>query len=143
MANVPLHLVAARLRPAAAPADDDEDWDAVIARAKMQAASPRAPSPPLPPPRDEWAEMPDTPPPSPARQAPMLWMAKPKAPRAGGSEKTLATLDALVRGGLKKPVAPPPELLARRPAEEDLATPPPLEMARRAAGPLSGRAKRA
>jgi hypothetical protein len=142
MANVPLHLVAARLRHTAAPADDDEDWDAVIARAKMQAALPKAPSPPPPPLRDEWAEMPDTPPPSPARQAPRLWMAKPKAPRAGVSEKTLATLDALVRGGLKKPVAPLP-FAARRPADEELATPPPLGTARRAAGPLSGRAKRA
>ena len=142
MANVPLHLVAARLRQTAAPPDDDEDWDAVIARAKIQAALPKAPSPRPPPLRDEWAEMPDTPPPSPARQAPTLWMAKPTAPRAGVSEKTLATLDALVRGGLKKPVAPLP-FVARRPSEEDLATPPPLGTARRAAGPLSGRAKRA
>ena len=46
-------------------------------------------------------------------------MATPKAPRAGGSEKTQATLDALVRGGLKKPVAPLPAFIARRPAEED------------------------
>ena len=142
MANVPLHLVAARLRPSAAPADDDEDWDAVIARAKMHAALPQAPNPRHHPPRDEWAEMPDTPPPSPARQAPRLWMAKPKAPRVGVSEKTLATLDALVRGGLKKPVAPLP-FVARRRSEEDLATPPPLGTARRAAGLLSGRAKRA
>jgi hypothetical protein len=106
MADVPLHLVAARLRPAAAAVDDDEDWDAVIARAKMQAALPRA-------------------------------------PRAGGFEKTQATLDALVRGGLKKPVPPLPAFVARRPVEEDLATPPPLGTARRAAGTLSGRAKRA
>ena len=143
MADVPLHLVAARLRTTAAPADDDEDWDAVIARAKMQAALPKAPSPPAPPPRDEWAAMPNTPPPSPARQAPRLWTAKPKAPRAGGSERTLATLNALVRGGLKKPVAPLPAFIARRAADEDLATPPPLGTARRAAGPMSGRAKRA
>jgi hypothetical protein len=143
MANVPLHLVAARLRTTAAPADDAEDWDAVIARAKMQAALPKALSPPPPPSRDEWADMPDTPPPSPARQAPTLWMAEPKAPRAGVYEKTLATLEALVRGGLNKPVAPLPAFVARRPADEDLATPPPLETARRAAGPLSGRAKRA
>jgi len=112
MANVPLHLVTARLRATAAPADDDEDWDAVIARAKMQAASPKAPSPPAP------------------------------RPRAGVSEKTLATLDALVRGGLKKPVPPLPPFIARRPPEEDLATPPPLGTTRRT-GPLSGRAKRA
>ena len=143
MPNVPLHLMAARLRPTAAPADDDEDWEAVIARAKMQAALPKAPSPHSPPPRDEWAEMPDTPPPSSAPQPRRLWIAKPKAPRAGGSERTRATLDALVRGGLKKPVAPLPAFVVRRPAEEDLATPPPLGTARRAAGPLPGRAKRA
>ena len=142
MANVPLHLVAARLRPAAGPVDDDEDWDAVIARAKMQTALPRAPSPPPPRPRDEWAEMPDTPPPLRAQQAPTRWIAKPNAWRAGDSEKRQATLDALVRGGLKKPVAPLPAFVARRPVEEDLATPPPLGTARRAAGTLSGRAKR-
>ena len=143
MADVPLHLVAARLRPAAAPADDDEDWDAVIERAKVQAALPNAPSQSPPSPRDEWAEMPDTPPPSPAWQAPRRWGATPKAPRAVDSEKTQATLNALVRGGLKKPVPPLPAFIARRPAEDDLATPPPLGTARRAAGPLSGRAKRA
>jgi hypothetical protein len=98
-AEVPLHVAAARLRPAAGPADDDEDWDTVIARAKMQAASPKtpsprtpplprhapfkAPSPPPPPPsRNEWADMPATPPPSPARQRP-----------------TQATLDRLFQRG--------------------------------------------
>jgi hypothetical protein len=143
MANVPLHLVAARLRRAAAPVDDDEDWDAVIARAKMQAALPRAPSPPPPLRRDEWAQIQETPPPLSARPGRRLWMAEPRAPRAGGFEKTQATLDALVRGGLKKPVAPLPAFVARRPVEEDLATPPPLGTARRAAGTSSGRAKRA
>ena len=85
MANVPLHLVAARLRPPSAPADDDEDWDAVIARAKAQAA---------------WAEMAATPAPSPARA---------EAPRA-----TQVTLDALLMGGMKKPAAPRPVFTARR-----------------------------
>jgi hypothetical protein len=85
MANVPLHLVAARLRPPPAPVDDDEDWDAVIARAKAQAA---------------WAEMPATPPPSPSPA---------QAPKA-----TQATLDALILGGMKKRVAPRPEFTARR-----------------------------
>jgi hypothetical protein len=143
MVNVPLYLVAARLRPAAAPADDDEDWDAAIARAKMQTALPKAPNLQLASPRDEWAEMPDTPPPLPARQAPRPWMAQPRAPRTGGSDKTQATLDAIVRGSLKKRVAPLPAFVARRPPEDDLATPPPLGTARRAAGPLSSRAKRA
>ena len=120
MADVPLHLVAARMRPPAAPEDDDEDWDAVIARAKMQAGSPRAPSPP-PPPRDEWAEMPETPRPLLGRQASARSLAKLKVPPAWPSEKTQATLDALVRGGMKKPAAP------RQP-----------ESARRAAGPVYG-----
>jgi hypothetical protein len=142
-ADVPLHHMAARLRPPAAPADDAEDWDAVIARAKMQAASPKAPSPPPPPPpRNAWAEMPDTPPPSPARQAPARSMAKLKAPRARAPEATQATLDALVLGGLKKPTALRPAFAAGRSAEEDLATPLPLGSARRAVGLLFGPVKR-
>ena len=141
MANVPLHLMAARLRPAPAPAENDEDWDAVIARAKMQTALPKAPRP-LPH-RDEWAEIADTPPPLSARQAPRTSMARPKAPRTAGSERTQATLDAFIRGTLKKPVVPVLAFVARRPAGQDLATPPPLGTARPPAGSLSGRAKRA
>jgi len=41
--SVPVNPPAARSRQAAAPGDDDEDWeewDAVIRRAKVQAASP-------------------------------------------------------------------------------------------------------
>ena len=94
--TLPLHLAAARLRRPAAPADDDEDWDAVIARAKLRAASPRAPSPLPPPPlRNEWAEMPATPPP------------EPKAPRARAPGATQATLDAIARRCLTKTTAPP------------------------------------
>jgi len=44
-ANVPLHVAAARLRPSAAVAAADGDWDAVIARAKMQVASQKTPPP--------------------------------------------------------------------------------------------------
>src|SRR3954469_11559814 len=106
MANLPLHLVAARLRRAAAPTEHDQDWDAVIARAKMQAALAKAPRRPPPRPPDDWAEIPDTPPPLPARQAPTPWIAKPKAPRAAASEKTQATLDAFIRGRLNNAVAP-------------------------------------
>src|SRR3954466_10586891 len=105
MANVPLHLAAARLRRAAAPTEHDQEWDAAIARAKMQTALAKAPSRPPPRPRGEWAEIPDTPRPLPAPQAPGPWMAKPKAPRAAASEKTQATLDAFIRGRLKNPVA--------------------------------------
>ena len=76
-----LHLAAARLRPPPAPAaPDDDDWDAVIARAKtLAAAKIRIPAPP---PRIEWASMPDTPPPS--RQTPA---------------QTLAALNARLRRG--------------------------------------------
>src|SRR5262245_4825119 len=106
----PLHLAAARLRPPAAPADDDEDWDAVIARAKMQAAWPRAASPPpSPPPRDAWSEMAATPPPLPA-------------PRGPTFEKVHAKLDALLLGGMKKPAVLPPAFTARRRVDEDRAT---------------------
>src|SRR5262245_10039364 len=110
--DVPLHVAAAWLRPPAARADDDDDgWGAVIARAKLQAASPKTPAPrtpPLPrhapakapnppaprPPRYGWAEMPDTPPPAPPRQ------------RARAPEATHATLDALVSRGLRRLTAP-------------------------------------
>jgi hypothetical protein len=44
-ADVPLHLAAARLRPPPAPSDDDEEWDAVIARAKLRAEMPPTPPP--------------------------------------------------------------------------------------------------
>jgi hypothetical protein len=105
-AYVPLHLAAARLRPSGPPADDEEDWDVVIARAKMQAAAPKTPGPtppplprhvpwkaPSPPPprpqRNGWADMPATPPPLPR-------------PRSRASGATHATLDALVGRGFRK-----------------------------------------
>jgi len=53
-----------------------------------------------------------------------------------------ATLDALVSRGVKKPAAPQPAIAVRRPAEWDRATPLPLGKALRAAGFLSGPAKR-
>jgi len=122
--DAPLHLVAARLRPPAPAAEDDEDWDAVIARAKMQAA-----------------EMPDTPPPSPGREAPARSLARPNAPRATVPEATRATLDALVLGGQKKAAAQRPAFVARRPADKDPATPLPLARALLATGRLYPRGR--
>src|SRR5690349_14980377 len=84
--DVPLHLAAARLRPAPASADDDEDWDAVIARAKTQAATANPPSLPPSLPREVPPEMQATPPPLAAPQAPALWMAKLKAARIAGPQ---------------------------------------------------------
>ena len=109
-ADVPLHLAAARLRPPPARVDDDEDWDAVIARAKVQAASPNVRNEwlemqPTPPPRNEWSEMQPTPPPS------------PKAPQAGIPQATQARLDALLLGGMKKPASARPAFTARRAAK--------------------------
>lgn len=117
-AGAPLHVAAARMRRNAAPADDDEEWEVAITRAKMQIASSIGPRTPPPLPRDEWAEMaptppplpaPDewaamapTPPPLPARPAPTLWMAKPTAFRARSLGATHATLDALVARGQRK-----------------------------------------
>lgn len=147
--DAPNRFKAVYRRPLTTPAplrtDDDEDWDAVIARAKMQAASARVPRPlppppvppemqetpppslahqarfvrqslpaPLPRPRDEWLETPDTPPPLPARRA-----------------RPTAALDLLLAGGLKKVAAPRPAPAARRPAPEDQLTPPPLGRTRR------------
>jgi len=145
--EVPLHVAAARLRPPS-PAADDEDWNAVIARAKIQAASAKPPSPlppplprnvpsraPSPPPprprRNEWAEMPATPPPVPALPPPTR-----------STAPTQATLDGLVSRGLHKPAALRPVSASRRPVPGPLATPLPLSKALRAAGLFSGPAKR-
>jgi hypothetical protein len=99
------------------PADDDEDWDAAIARAKVQAASlagqalvarpasPKAPGALRRPPLDEWEEMQDTPPPPSVLPGPTL----PRA-RLWDPERAKATLDALHKGGPKKPAAPRPSL---------------------------------
>src|SRR4030095_5724341 len=96
----------------------DEDWDVVIARAKMQAALPKAASPPPPPSwRNEWDAMTHTPPP---------------VPRGVALDETRTTRDTLMSGRTKKPTLP--RLLvaftARRSAGADQATPPPVVNAR-------------
>jgi hypothetical protein len=149
--DVPLHLVAASLRPRPASSergqngddDDGEDWDAVIAQAKVQAATRKAPMPPplprmgqasrkapsTPPPRprDIPPEMQETPPPLRAPQVPKLAIARPRGPRASP--------DLVAWGGGKKPFG------ARATREEDQATPPPLAKAPRVTGPLLRRVK--
>jgi len=132
-ADVPLHVAAARLRPTVAPAADAEDWKDVIARAKMQAASPGAPSPrppslprhapakaPTPPPpprpRDPSRDMQDTPPLTPVPKPRTLATARsralrpgfPTAPRPGFPTAARANPDVIVWGGRKTP--PPPTL---------------------------------
>jgi hypothetical protein len=137
--DVPLHLAAARLRPAPASADDDEDWDAVIARAKTQAATAKPPSLPPSLPREVPPEMQATPPPLAAPQAPALWMAKLKAARIAGPQDVGAKLDA-VWGGLKKQLGVGPAFAAgRRLAIEDQVTPPPVAKADRRAEKRDGR----
>src|SRR5262245_25673269 len=106
-ADVPLHLAAARLRPRLADADGDEDWDEVIARAKIQAASPKVPSvpPPFPPPHP--SPKAPSPPPFPAPQ-PSPKAPSPPAPppprRASPAELRAprANPDVIVWGGPKK-----------------------------------------
>jgi hypothetical protein len=104
-----------RARPPAAPANDDDEWDAAIWHAKMRAASSRmtGPAPRLPtlhvPP-----EMQATPPPLLARQA----------PRARVPEQLRARLGIVAWGSPDRPPVLRP--VPRRPAEEDVATPPPL-----------------
>ena len=113
-----------RAQTTPAPADDDEDWDAVIARAKMQAASPTGPSlRPVPPRRESVTapyaalsslsrqahvargESPSPPLPRPRNVPPEMQvtpppplLVNPKALRAASPEKTKATLNALVSG---------------------------------------------
>src|SRR4030095_8100613 len=70
----------------------DEDWDVVIARAKMQAALPKAASPPPPPSwRNEWDAMPNT---------------LPQVPRVRPLDGTGTTLATLMSGRTKKPTLP-------------------------------------
>ena len=146
--------LAARSRQPGAPSDNDDDWEeweAAMRRARAQAASPRALRPPPPPlqrrqtpspfPRDEWSEMPATPPPLPVPQAQLLSMVRPKTPGAAITETVRAKLDAIDWGAMKRP-APRAAFVARRPGDQDLATPPPLANSRRAAGPRLGPAKR-
>jgi hypothetical protein len=134
--------VTVRAWPPTAPVDDGEDWDAVIARAKMQAsASPRMTRPPQPaPPPHLPPEQQVTPPPLPLRQAPTVSMEGLHAQRIRTAEEVRAKLDAIVRGSSAKrspALRPPPA--ARRTAEEDILTPPPLERAGGAVGPRSRR----
>jgi len=166
-ADVPLHLAAARLRPRVAAADDDEDWNAMIARAKVQAASSRAPSPPPPPlPRQAVPETQITPPPVPARRIPARAPspAPPPLPRRATPESQVtpppvptrrapsplmaklraprANPDLVAWGELKKLAASRPAPAAHRAAEADLVTPPPVAKARPAAASLFRPAKR-
>jgi hypothetical protein len=125
-------------RPIAAPAPRSS-----LARQAqaVRRGAPQAPTPPSPvPPRDEWLDTPDTPPPSPVRQVPTPLRAKVKAPRTRAPEKTQATLDALVWGRSRKP-APRPVFAARRPAPEDIPTPLPLVEVRRVRAPFPRPAK--
>ena len=122
--------------------------------APAKAPSPPPPSParpgsqkapvalPFPPPRHASPEMQETPPPTRARQATPLSMARLKALRGGPPATARANLDLVAWGDLKKLAGTMPARAARRPAEEDRATPPPVGQARRAAGPLFGPAKR-
>jgi hypothetical protein len=126
-ADVPRHSVTVRSWPPAAPADDDEDWDAVIARAKMQAPLPRTPRPLQPPPvRHLPAELQVTPPPTLVRQTPTRAMA-PKAPRPRAAQEVRARLDVVVWGSPNKPAVLRPAFAPRRTAEEDMVTPPPVK----------------
>lgn len=114
--------------------DEDEVWDAVIARAKMQASAlptvTRRPQP-APPPHLR-PELQVTPPPVPVRQAPM--MGQLHTHRIRTAEEVRAKLDIIVRGSANRSAALRPAPRARRTAEEDMVTPPPLRTDGRAAG---------
>jgi len=121
--------------PPRAPVDDDEDWDVVIARAKRQAAAlPRMTRPPQPaPPRHLRPELEVTPPPVVVRQAPTMGTLH--THRIRTAEEVRAKLDVIVWGSANRPAALRPASRARRTAEEDMVTPPPLGTGGRAAGP--------
>jgi hypothetical protein len=124
-----------RAWPPTAPVDDDEDWDAVIARAKMQASAfPRATRPPQPaPPPRLRPELQVTPPPVPVGQAPTMGTLH--THRIRTVDEVRAKLDIIVWGSANRPAALRPASRARRTAEEDMVTPPPLRTDGRAVGP--------
>jgi hypothetical protein len=126
--------VTTRAWPPTAPVDEDEVWEAVIARAKMQAAaSPRVTRPPQPaPPRHLRPELQVTPPPVLVRQAPTMGTLH--THRIRTVEEVRAKLDIIVRGSANRSAALRPAPRPRRTAEEDMVTPPPVVMGGRAAG---------
>jgi hypothetical protein len=127
--------VTARAWPPTTSVDEDEIWDAVIARAKMQASAlPRATRPLQPaPPRHLRPDLQVTPPPVPMRQAPT--MGQLHTHRIRTVEEVQAKLDIIVRGSANRSAALRPASRARRTAEEDMVTPPPVRTDGRAAGP--------
>lgn len=91
--------VTVRAWPPAAPVDDGEDWDTVIARAKMQAAPLPGATRPLqpPPPRHLPPELQITPPPVPVRQAPATTSTgRLHAQRTRTADDVRAKLDVIV-----------------------------------------------
>lgn len=122
------HSVTVRAWPPTPP-DDDEDWDAVIARAKMQAtALPTVTRRPQPvPPAHLPPELQVTPPPVLVRQAPAVAMGQLHSQRIRTVEEVRAKLDAIVWGHANRPAAGRPPPAARRTAEEDMLTPPPVQ----------------
>jgi hypothetical protein len=68
-------------------------------------------------------------------------MAAARAPRVA-TERTTATLDALMRRGLHSPASLRPVISAGRLADPDLVTPPPVPKPRWTAAPPAGRLKR-
>src|SRR3954468_16354521 len=120
--------VTARAWPPTAPVDDDDDWDALIARAKMQAAaSPRVTRPPQPaPPPHRRPELQVTPPPVLVRQAPTVAMGRLHSQRSRTAQEVGAKLDVIVWGSANRSAPPRPASRAHRTAEEDMLTPPPV-----------------
>ncbi len=120
--------VTVRAWPPTAPADDGEDWDAVIARAKMQAsAAPRVTRPAQPTPSAHVPpELQVTPPPVPVRQPPATSMGRLHAQRIRTVDEVRAKLDAIVWSSANRSAARRPASRARRTAEDDMVTPPPL-----------------
>ena len=120
--DVPLPRGAPPWRHLAGRPDDDADWDAVIARAKM-----RAPSPP---------------PPSPSPRRPPPVPAKARAVREWAPPEVQAKLDAVIRSGPKRFVRPLPSFVVRRADDEDWDAAIRQAKAQRPVGPAPGRLNR-
>ncbi len=116
-ADVPLPPAPIRPRPPAVPEGHDGDWDAVIARARMQVAAPRSPSRPPPIPAEVLPDLPPTPPPV---VTPEAMAGAPRLPRPSPARR--ATPKARV-----SPPPPPPNLVP-----DWAVTPPPAPAARQA-----------
>jgi hypothetical protein len=91
--------------PPAAPAGKDEDWNAAITRARLEAAPSKTPRPQLHPPSGYAAQKESSPPPHPPGAHALVAAASLPSPPAPRDARAKARMDGLLWGGMKKPPA--------------------------------------